>query len=167
MRGNHLVSGTLKELILAYAQAGKLDWIGCRPARRARVVSARHAQVTESGLAGDHGVSSKRAVTLIQAEHLPVIGAMLGRGSVPPEIVRRNLVVSGLNLSALKGRHVAIGGCILEITGICAPCSRMEDALGHGGYSAMRGHGGWCARAVQAGTISLGDQVVPLTTHTP
>ena len=98
---------------------------------------------------------------------VPVIGAMLGHGSVPPEVVRRNLVVSGLNLSALKGRHVAIGGCILEITGICAPCSRMEDALGHGGYSAMRGHGGWCARAVQAGTISLGDQVVPLTTHTP
>ena len=143
------MTGNLSQLISTYAQAGKLNWISLGPARRATVVMVESAEVLEDGLQGDHGASDKRAVTLFQSEHLPVIAAFLGRDIVPPELLRRNLMVSGINLSALKGREVAIGKAIVEITGVCAPCSRMEEALGHGGYSAMRGHGGWCARVLQ------------------
>lgn len=114
------------------------------------------------GLAGDHGASDKRALTLIQAEHLPVIGAILGCGPVQAAVLRRNLVVAGLNLSALKERQIRIGAALVEITGICAPCSRMEEDLGPGGYSAMRGHGGWCARVVEAGQIACNDPVTPV-----
>lgn len=113
------------------------------------------------GLDGDHGASDKRAVTLVQAEHLPVIGAMLGRAAIPAADLRRNLVVAGLNLAALKGRQIRIGTAVLELTGICAPCSRMEQALGHDGYSAVRGHGGWCARVITPGDIACGDPVTP------
>jgi MOSC domain-containing protein YiiM len=42
------------------------------------------AEVTEAGLDGDHGRPGKRAVTLIQAEHLPVIARWRGGlGSKP------------------------------------------------------------------------------------
>lgn len=152
----------LKTLIAGYAQPGIVAWIGLRPQRRSEMIPVPEVILTESGLEGDHARPGKRAVTLIQAEHLAVIGAMSGREAVVPEVLRRNLVVSGINLSALKGRQVRVGRAVLSFDVICAPCSRMEEALGKGGYSAVRGHGGWCASVVMPGSIRVGDAVVPI-----
>jgi MOSC domain-containing protein YiiM len=152
----------LKALIAGFAQPGKVMWIGLRAQRRSVMLSEVEAVVTNEGLQGDHSRAGKRAVTLIQAEHLGAIGARLGRDSVPPEVLRRNLVVSGINLSALKGRQVRVGTAVLSFDVICAPCSRMEEALGKGGYSAVRGHGGWCASVVTPGLICIGDSVAPI-----
>jgi MOSC domain-containing protein YiiM len=151
-----------RDMIARVAQPGRVEAILLRPARLQDPVAVGRAEVTASGLAGDHGRPNKRAVTLVQAEHLAVIGAMLGQGPVAAHRLRRNLVISGLNLNALKGREVRIGGAVLRITGICAPCSRMETALGPGGYSAMRGHGGWCAEVVDGGIIETGGLVSPM-----
>jgi MOSC domain-containing protein YiiM len=98
-------------------------------------------------------------VTLLQSEHLPAVGALLGRGPVDPVLLRRNLVVAGCNLRALQGRRFTIGDVELEGTGECHPCSRMEEALGEGGYQAMRGHGGLNARILRGGTLRVGDAV--------
>ncbi|MGJ8628079.1 MAG: MOSC domain-containing protein [Sulfitobacter sp.] len=153
---------TLADLMSGYAQSGVLMWIGLRAERLVPPVSVQSANIGESGLEGDHGRPGKRAVTLIQAEHLPVIGSMMGQGPVDAAILRRNLVVQGINLNALKGRQLQIGRVVVEISTICAPCSRMEAALGPGGYSAVRGHGGWCALVVKPGKIMVGDRVTPL-----
>lgn len=85
---------------------------------------------------------STRQVTLIQHEHLPVIAALAGVATVDAGALRRNLVVSGINLLALKNARLRVGEALLEIVGPCHPCSRMEEAVGPGGYAAMRGHGG-------------------------
>ncbi|MEL6952539.1 MAG: MOSC domain-containing protein [Pseudomonadota bacterium] len=150
---------SIAELTAQHALTGRLDWIGLRPARRAPLEAVTNAEMTENGLQGDRARAGKRAVTLIQAEHLPVIAALTGQDA-PPELLRRNLVVAHLNLAALRGRHLRIGAtAILRITSVCAPCSRMEETFGRGGYNAVRGHGGWCAEVTQPGTISLGDEV--------
>jgi MOSC domain-containing protein YiiM len=152
----------LREMMARHAHGGRVAWIGVRPARRDGMVAVEAAEAGVAGLEGDHGRAGRRAVTLMQREHLAAVGAFLGRGPVAPEVLRRNLVVEGLNLAALNGWTVAVGSAVLRITGVCAPCSRMEEALGPGGYNAMRGHGGWCAEVVTPGRITLGDGVEAL-----
>lgn len=102
---------------------------------------------------------STRQVTLIQAEHMAVIAQLARVDAVDPVRLRRNLVVSGINLVALRTAHVQVGDAVLEIMGPCQPCSRMESEIGPGGYAAMRGHGGMTARIISGGAIRVGDAV--------
>jgi MOSC domain-containing protein YiiM len=74
-------------------------------------------------------------------------------------MLRRNLVVRGLNLLALKGHRFRVGAALLEYSGECHPCSRMEETLGVGGYNAVRGQGGIIARVIEGGPVRLGDPV--------
>ncbi|SPJ24497.1 MOSC domain-containing protein [Palleronia abyssalis] len=149
----------LKAMMARHAQTGRVTWIGVRSGRRAQVQAVDAARIVEQGLEGDHGRPGKRAVTLIQAEHLPVIAALLGRDVVPPEDLRRNVAVAGINLAALKREDVRLGDAVLRIEGPCPPCSRMEETFGAGGYSAVRGHGGWYASVISGGDVAVGDRV--------
>jgi len=88
-----------------------------------------------------------------------VIAALARVGAVDIVALRRNLVVSGINLVALKNQKLRVGDALLEIVGPCAPCSRMEDEIGRGGYAAMRGHGGMTARVLEGGLIERGSLV--------
>ncbi|GAB3961924.1 MOSC domain-containing protein [Spirosoma harenae] len=153
---------SIKDLFDVFPRPGRVEWIGIRPERREPVKAVDSVEVSDKkGLIGDHysGRSGNRHVTLIQAEHLPVVAALTGRDELDPGILRRNLVISGLNLLALKDHQLQIGDTILEITGQCHPCSQMETALGPGGYNSMRGHGGLTAKVIKAGTIQVGDAV--------
>jgi len=152
-------------MMARHARVGRLDWIGVRSDRRADVCAVDSAEVALGGLLDDHSRAGKRAVTLIQSEHLPVIEALAGR-PVTFFDLRRNLVVSGLNLAALRKARVQIGQVVLEIEGPCPPCSRMEESNGIGGYNAVRGHGGWYASVVTPGLVAVGDAVTPDTRQT-
>ncbi len=89
-----------------------------------------------------------------------MLASLLHRGSIDPGLLRRNLLVSGINLNALMKRRFRIGDVVLEGTVACHPCSRMEEALGPGGFNAMRGLGGLCARVVEGGYLHIGDGVL-------
>lgn len=155
----------LARLMATLPRAGKVEWIGLRPARDEAMIATGTVQaIAGAGLVGDRykGGSGKRGITLIQAEHLPAIAALAQRPDLTPALLRRNVVVSGIPLIALKQRRFRIGTAVFEGTEECDPCSRMEDALGQGGYNAMRGHGGLCARIVEGGTFGLGDALEAL-----
>ena len=153
----------LQVLMNTLPQVGRVEWIGIRPSRGETMRALESVQVNRgTGLEGDRfkgRAESPRQVTLIQQEHLAVIAACLGRESVDASLLRRNIVVSGINLLALKDKRFRIGDILLEFTGPCHPCSKMERLLGAGGYNAMRGHGGITARVHEAGVIRLDDLV--------
>lgn len=155
---------TMKDLFEVLPQVGRLEWIGLRPERMGELLSVTEATViAERGLQGDHKSTGRpgteRQVTLIQREHLEAVAGMLHRDRVGPEQVRRNLVVSGINLLALKGKPFRVGEVLLEYSGPCEPCARMEYNLGPGGFNAMRGHGGITAKVIEGGLIRIGDEV--------
>lgn len=139
---------------------GRVAWIGMRPARHADVAMAAEAVLDpHQGVVGDHyaGRSGSRQVSLIGAADLAAIGTFLGTASADPALLRRNFVLTGINLLALKGRRFRLGSAVLAYVGDCHPCSRMELLLGPGGYNAVRGHGGILARVLEPGTVMLGD----------
>jgi MOSC domain-containing protein YiiM len=168
-----LPRGAYPDLLGHFPQDGRIEWIGVRPQRGARPVSVESVRaIANQGLQGDHyggGATGKRHITLIQHEHLAVVARLLALRDhidtpipVDPALVRRNVVVSGINLLALKGRRFRLGEAILECTDPCHPCSRMERALGRGGLNAMRGHGGICARVLEGGGLAVGAALTPL-----
>lgn len=153
---------TLDTLFNTLPQRGTLEWIGLRPQRRETMLVVNKAIVTpEAGLQGDRykGRSRERQITLIQAEHLDVVASCLQQQSIDPALVRRNLLIRGINLLAMKDKIINIADVQLQITGLCHPCSRMEELFGPGGYNAMRGHGGLTASVLNEGTLQLGDSV--------
>lgn len=134
---------------------GRVEQIVLRPKKReATLYADRWTPGTE-----DHArKGGKRAVTLIQREHIGVMEQLLGR-PVDPLLLRRNIVVSGFNLAAVDGRTFRVGELVLEGTELCHPCQQMVRALGPDGYTAMLGHGGLCARIVHHGTVRVGDVI--------
>lgn len=154
---------TLDALLNTLPQQGRVQWIGVRPARDEPMIAAASVQLeTDQGIVGDRfkgRPGSARQVTLIQYEHLAVIASCLGLERVEPALLRRNIVVAGINLLALKGKQFRIGNVLLEYSGLAHPCSKMERLLGAGGYNAMRGHGGITARVCSGGLVNVDDAV--------
>ncbi len=143
-------------------QKGRVEWISVRSKKRAPLNIIDRVSVLEQGLEGDHyaGRSGNRSVTLIQQEHIDAVASLLHKNKIDPADFRRNIVVSGINLLALKDREFKIGTATLKMTGLCHPCSRMEEVFGSGGYNAVRGHGGINASVVTPGIIQLQDKVI-------
>ena len=153
---------SIKHLTRQFAQPGEVLSVSIRPKRKEAPVDMEWVLAIEGeGLNGDHYASSggKRQVTLIAREHIEAVASMLGKAEIDPMDLRRNIVVQGINLLALKDKQFKIGEAILEYSGDCHPCSRMEENLGPGGYNAMRGHGGITARIMNSGKIKPGDKI--------
>ncbi len=129
------------------------------PAHRAPMKPLAVAQaVTDFGLEGDRHAKagSRRQVLLVEKETLDAL-------DLAPGIVRENITTQGANLTSLApGRRLRLGrDVVLEVTGTCSPCHRLDEVR-DGLSQAMAERRGVNARIVAGGSIQLGDAVVVL-----
>ena len=153
----------IKELMNQFAQPGRVVAISIRPDRKVQVKLVESVSAIQNkGLEGDRSKGGNRQVTFIQKEHIAAVASILDNADVDYTLTRRNILVEGINLLSLKGKQFQIGEALFEYTGECHPCSRMEEALGAGGYNAMRGHGGITARIITSGELLIGSILLPM-----
>jgi MOSC domain-containing protein YiiM len=95
---------------------------------------------------------SKRQVSLMDVETLDKL-------ELAPGIVKENITTAGIDFQTLgTGNMLRIRNCLLEITGPCDPCARMDE-IRMGLQEELRGQRGWLCRVKEAGIIRKGDRI--------
>ena len=114
--------------------------------------------ITGQGMEGDRhlrsdGRRSNRQVLIMDSETLSHFDLLPGQ-------VRENVTVAGLDFSSISaGDKVSLGGdVILEITGDCEPCARMDE-LRPGLKDEIDGKRGLLAFVEKGGAVSVGAEV--------
>ncbi|WP_430473255.1 MOSC domain-containing protein [Thalassospira lucentensis] len=116
---------------------------------------------TKLGIDGDYrGKLRRRQVTILSEEGWQAACEEINQPDLDWTIRRANLFVRGITLPRTKGRKIAIGSVIFEITGETDPCHRMDEAA-PGLKNAMTPdwRGGVTCRVIQDGVICCGDRV--------
>lgn len=121
--------------------------------------SVESARMIENyGIEGDRhavseGIRTKRQVLLTDEETLAKYD--LSRGDI-----RENITATGIAIHSLQeGDRVSLGGdAVVEITGHCAPCARMDE-IRDGLRVALEGNRGMLATVISGGTVEVGDEV--------
>ncbi len=103
---------------------------------------------------------NKRQVTVMAVEAWQQALAEI-KDPVSWEQRRVNLLVEGLALEGITGARICFAsGLVLEVTGECDPCSRMEEvATGLKGALLPHWRGGVTTRVIEGGRLKVGDQV--------
>ena len=102
---------------------------------------------------------SRRQVTLIEREQIADHAAAFGVVEFAPGEVRSNIETTGINLIALLGQRVEVGGAGLEFYAPRTPCPKM-DTLCPGLRERMEDRRqGVLAQVVSDGVIRVGDAI--------
>lgn len=112
-----------------------------------------------TGLVGDryHG-SRHRHVSVQSLEQLDEAAARRG-APIPAELTRRNVTLDHGPVPDEPGDRILIGTALLEVVRRAAPCRVMEESIGAGARTALRGRGGTICRVLTSGVIEVGDVV--------
>jgi FdhD protein len=113
------------------------------------------------GIAGDryHGEDpgSKKQVTFVSREVVDEMCRALSVGRVDYSALRRNVLVSGVDLNALIGKTFIIGGVVFEGVEECKPCYWMDQAVAPGANAFLAGRGGLRCRILADGVLRTGE----------
>lgn len=113
--------------------------------------------VAGRGLSGDrffdHEVDYKGQATLFSKDVFEEICAALGLQGEDPSIVRRNVIVSGVDLTSLIGSDFEIQGIRFRGVEECKPCHWMDQAVAAGAKDLLAGRGGLRCRILSGGVL--------------
>ncbi|MGN6301889.1 MAG: hypothetical protein ACTHN8_12455 [Angustibacter sp.] len=88
----------------------------------------------------------------------------LARGSIDPRLARRNVVVRGVDLNALRHTEFLLdcgdGPVAFTAAGETSPCAWMDDRLAPGARDALRGRGGLRTLPTTSGILRVGPAVL-------
>jgi MOSC domain-containing protein YiiM len=116
------------------------------------------------GIVGDryYGRPAHRdaSVTVIAAESVEFLVAELGSGPLDPLAARRNVVLRGAEVEALRGRLFSLDGVLLAGGRPANPCAWLDLVLAPGASRAMRGRGGVRCAPRTDGVLRLGPAVL-------
>ena len=103
--------------------------------------------------AASEGPRTARQVLLMDSETLDEMGLKLSQ-------IRENVTTTGLAPSSIAaGQRLALGDdVVLEVTGDCAPCGRMDE-IRAGLRERLEGRRGLLATVIEGGTMTVGDPI--------
>jgi MOSC domain-containing protein YiiM len=116
--------------------------------------------VAGRGVEGSADRGGRRQVTILEREVWEALVRELG-SDAGPETRRANVLVSGIDLRASRGRVLRRGGARIRVGGEVKPCERMEEAVA--GLRALmypEWRGGAFGQILDGGIVAVGDAVV-------
>jgi MOSC domain-containing protein YiiM len=105
----------------------------------------------------DYRDNYKGQITFFSVEVFEKLAARFGLTNKSAGDLRRNVIVSGVNLNDLIGEEFSIQGLRLRGTAHCRPCYWMNHALAPGAEEFLHGNGGLRAQILSDGVMAVGD----------
>ncbi|HEX4665167.1 MAG TPA: MOSC domain-containing protein [Chthoniobacterales bacterium] len=105
----------------------------------------------------DYADDYKGQITFFSREVFDLLSESFGLTTKSPGVLRRNVIVSGVDLMELIGADFELQGVQFRGTAHCAPCYWMNNAFAPGAEKFLAGRGGLRARILSDGRIALGD----------
>jgi MOSC domain-containing protein YiiM len=132
-----------------------------QPAGEHAIVEVEQVEcVAGRGLRGDRFFDFKEdykgQVTLFAWEVFEELRVEQGKPELSPAVLRRNVMVEGIDLDALIGKSFELQGVTLEGMGECKPCYWMDQAVGSGAEEWLKGRGGLRCKIVTDGVLRRG-----------
>jgi hypothetical protein len=113
--------------------------------------------VAGKGIRGDrffeYQKDYKGQITFFSIEVLRAVCDALSIPPVSPGVVRRNVIVDGVDLNHLIGETFELQGVLFEGVCECKPCYWMDQAIAPGAEISLRGRGGLRARILTDGWL--------------
>jgi MOSC domain-containing protein YiiM len=104
----------------------------------------------------DYRDKYKGQITFFSFEVFEQLVAHFSIGSKSAGVLRRNVIISGIDLNDLIGEEFSIQGVRLRGTGHCRPCYWLDQAFAPGTEDFLEGNGGLRAEILTDGAIAVG-----------
>ncbi|PZR71791.1 MAG: molybdenum cofactor biosysynthesis protein [Chthoniobacterales bacterium] len=105
----------------------------------------------------DYRDNYKGQITFFSLEVFEKLAGNFGLTNKSQGVLRRNVIVSGIDLNELIGEEFAIQGVRLRGTGECKPCYWMDQAFAPGAEDFLKGNGGLRAEILTDGALAVGE----------
>ncbi len=103
-------------------------------------------------------------MTVLAAESVEALAAELGSGPLDPLLTRRNVVLRGAEVEALRGQEFSLdcgeGEVLLRGGRPANPCAWLDVVLAPGAHRGLRGRGGIRCAALSDGVLRIGPAVL-------